>query len=104
MTFAFCRPTLTKDGLHVHRSANLLGSLFPMDDEAAYADHGDERRVIQMVKMKGPAPREHRRRAANGDLLGFAPASPADQAALNLANDLFYQSFLSHRAAMDEEP
>ena len=39
-----------------------------------------------------------------GDLLGFAPASPADQAALNLANDLFYQSFLSHRAALDDEP
>ena len=37
-----------------------------------------------------------------GDLLGYAPESPADQAALNLANDLFYQSFLAHRAGQEE--
>ena len=37
-----------------------------------------------------------------GDLPGYAPESPADQAALNLANDLFYQSFLAHRAGQEE--
>jgi hypothetical protein len=36
-----------------------------------------------------------------GDLLTFAPDDPAEQAALDLSGNQFYQSFLAHRAAME---
>lgn len=38
-----------------------------------------------------------------GDLLTHASVCPAAQAAHNLANDLFYQSFLTHREAQDDD-
>lgn len=41
-----------------------------------------------------------------GDLLAFAPDDPADQAALDLSGNQFYQSFLAHRANLEaaEDP
>lgn len=36
-----------------------------------------------------------------GDLLSFAPDDPADQAALDLSGNQFYQSFLAHRASLE---
>jgi DNA-binding Xre family transcriptional regulator len=41
-------------------------------------------------------------RCQPGDLLTFAPADPADQAALDLAGNQFYQSFLAHRANLED--
>lgn len=38
-----------------------------------------------------------------GDLLGYDADSPEEQAAANLANDLFYQSFLAHRSGLEDE-
>lgn len=39
-----------------------------------------------------------------GDLLSFEPEDPTEQAALHLAADQFYQSFLAHRASLEDEP
>jgi DNA-binding Xre family transcriptional regulator len=41
-------------------------------------------------------------RCQPGDLLTFAPEDPADQAALDLSGNQFYQSFLAHRATLEE--
>lgn len=38
-----------------------------------------------------------------GDLLSWTSEDPADQAARNLAGDLFYQSFLAYRTQEEEE-
>lgn len=38
-----------------------------------------------------------------GDLLVFEEDDPAAEAERNLANDLFYQSFLAHRAGLEDE-
>jgi DNA-binding Xre family transcriptional regulator len=40
-------------------------------------------------------------RCQPGDLLAFAPEDPADQAALDLSGNQFYQSFLAHRANLE---
>ena len=38
-----------------------------------------------------------------GDLLSYDPESPEEQAARNLSQDLFYQSYLQHRSALEED-
>jgi hypothetical protein len=38
-----------------------------------------------------------------GDLLGFTPDDPAEQAALDLSGNQFYQSFLAHRASLESQ-
>jgi hypothetical protein len=77
---------LTWDDLPIDPGAGWRGETPPLD--ATLAD------LIAVCRALGCQP---------GDLLAIEDDDPAAEVERNLASDLFYQSFLAHRAEQDED-